>query len=94
MVLQGEIRVRLQTVKMLAAQSCPALYDSMDCSPPGSSAHGILQSTILDWVAISFSKGSSDQGTETESPASQADSLVAQTVENLSDIHFQIIKMK
>ena len=47
------------------------------------------------WVgAISFSRGSSDPGTETESPASQADSLVAQTVENLSDIHFQIIKMK
>ena len=31
--------------------------DSMDCCPPGSSVHGILQARILDWVAISFSKG-------------------------------------
>ena len=33
--------------------------DPMDCSPPGSSAHGISQARILEWVAISFSKGSS-----------------------------------
>ena len=31
----------------------------MDCSPPGSSVHGILQARILEWVAISFSRGSS-----------------------------------
>jgi len=36
-------------------QSCPTLCDSMDCSPPGSSVHGILQARILEWVAISFS---------------------------------------
>ena len=41
------------------AQSCPTLCDPMDCSPPGSSAHGILQARILEWVAISFSRGSS-----------------------------------
>ena len=35
------------------------LYDTMDCSPPGSSVHGILQARILEWVAISFYKGSS-----------------------------------
>ena len=34
-------------------------YDPMDCSPPGSSVHGILQARILEWVAISFSRGSS-----------------------------------
>ena len=33
--------------------------DPMDCSPPGSSVHGILQARILEWVAISFSRGSS-----------------------------------
>ena len=38
-------------------QSCPALCDPMDCSLPGSSAQGIFQSTILEWVAISPSKG-------------------------------------
>ena len=40
-------------------QLCPTLCDPMDCSPPGSSIHGILQSTILEWVVISFSRGSS-----------------------------------
>ena len=41
------------------AQSCPTLCDPMDCSLPGSSVHGILQARILEWVAISFSRGSS-----------------------------------
>ena len=41
------------------AQSCPTLCDPMDCSPPGSSVRGILQARILEWVAISFSRGSS-----------------------------------
>ena len=40
------------------AQSCPTLYDPMDCSLSGSSLHGILQARILEWVAISFSRGS------------------------------------
>ena len=35
------------------------MSDPMDCSPPGSSVHGIFQARILEWVAISFSKGSS-----------------------------------
>ena len=35
-------------------QSCPTLWDPMDCSPLGSSVHGILQARILEWVAISF----------------------------------------
>ena len=42
---------------MLVAQSCPTFCSPMDCSPPGSSVHGILQARILEWVAISFSKG-------------------------------------
>ena len=40
-------------------QSCPTLCNPMDCSPLGSSVHGILQARILEWVAISFSRGSS-----------------------------------
>ena len=40
-------------------QLCLTLCDPMDCSPPVSSAHGILQARILEWVAISFSRGSS-----------------------------------
>ena len=46
-------------VKVLVTQSCLTLCDTMDCSPPGSSVHGILQARILEWVAISFSRGSS-----------------------------------
>ena len=41
------------------AQSCLTLGDPMDCGPPGSSVHGILQARILEWVAISFSRVSS-----------------------------------
>ena len=40
-------------------QSCPTLCDPVDCSPPDSSIHGIFQVRILEWVAISFSRGSS-----------------------------------
>ena len=38
------------------AQSCPTLCDLVNCSPPGSSVHGIFQAQILDWIAISFSR--------------------------------------
>ena len=41
------------------AQSCLTLCDPMACSPPGSSVHGISQAKILEWVAISSSRGSS-----------------------------------
>ena len=37
------------------AQSCPTPRDTMDCSPPGSSSHGICQARVLEWVAIAFS---------------------------------------
>ena len=40
-------------------QWCPTLWDPMDCSPPSSSVHGVLQARKLGWVAISFSRGSS-----------------------------------
>ena len=43
---------------MLVSQSWPTLCDPTDCSPPGSSVHGILQVRILEGVAISFSRGS------------------------------------
>ena len=40
-------------------QLCLTLCNPMDCGPPGSSVHGILQARILEWVAIPFSRGSS-----------------------------------
>ena len=42
-----------------SAQSCLTLGDPVDCSPPGSSVHGILQARRLEWVAMPFSRGSS-----------------------------------
>ena len=44
---------------LLLLQRAQLFCDSMDCSPPGSSVHGIVQASLLEWVAISFSRGSS-----------------------------------
>ena len=46
-------------------QSCPTFCDPMDCSPPGSCVHWILQARILDWVAMLFSRGSSQPRDQT-----------------------------
>ena len=46
-------------------QSCLTLCDPMDCSPPGSSVHGVFQARILEWGAISFSRGSSQPRDQT-----------------------------
>ena len=45
-----------------AAQSCPTLSNPKDCSPPGSSVHGIFQARVLEWVAIAFSNTAKDVG--------------------------------
>ena len=50
------------------AQSCLTLCNLIDCSPPGSSARGILQARILEWVVISFSGDLPNPGTEPASP--------------------------
>ena len=55
-------------------QSCLTLCDLMDCSPPGSPVHGILQARKLEWVAMSFSRESSAD------PALQTDSLPPRTL--------------
>ena len=65
----------MKSEKILLAQSCLTPCDPMDLSLLGSSVHRILQARILEWVAISFSRGSSSPGIEPRSPASQADSL-------------------
>ena len=49
----------------LVAKSCSTLCDPMDCSPPGSSVHGISQARILEWIVISFSRGSSQPRDQT-----------------------------
>ena len=52
------------TLPFLFTQSRPTLSNTMDCSPPGSCVHGISQASILESVAISFSRGSSLQGSK------------------------------
>ena len=46
----------MQESESEVTQSCPTLTDPMDCSPPGSSIHGIFQARVLEWGAIAFSK--------------------------------------
>ena len=62
-------------VCVLVTQSCLTLCDPVDCSPPGSSVHGIFQARVLEWIAISFSRGSFNPGIEPGSPELKADSL-------------------
>ena len=54
------------------AQSCPTLCNPLDCSPPGSSVHGIFQARILEWVACPPPGDLSDPGIEPESSMSPA----------------------
>ena len=64
-------------VKVLVAQSCPTLCDSMHCSPLGSPDHGTLEARILEWVAMFFSRGSSRPRDQPQSPAFQVDPLLS-----------------
>ena len=58
--VKGNILVEnFMCVQAKSIQSCPTLCNPMDCSPPGSSVHGILQASILEGIAISSSRGSS-----------------------------------
>ena len=59
-------------MKVLAAKSYLNLCDSMDCSPPGFSIHGILQARIVEWVAMRCSGDLPDPGIEPVSPMSPA----------------------
>ena len=63
-----DLKLNIQKTKIMAfgpisdsevTQSCLTLCDPIDCSLPGSSVHGIFQAIVLEWVAISFSRGSS-----------------------------------
>ena len=57
--LLPSILKELLKVNVSVSQSCLTLCDPMDCSPPDFSVHRILQARILEWVAVSFSRGSS-----------------------------------
>ena len=57
--VRAKIYIHLSLQELKHTESCPTFCDPMDCSPPVSSIHGIFQARILEWVAISFSRGSS-----------------------------------
>ena len=69
-----------------ATQSYPTLCNSIDCSPPGSSVHGILQARIQEWVAIPFSGDLPDPGIEPRSLALQADSSSSEPPEKPREV--------
>ena len=63
----GEIYTReLWCASAKLLQLGPTLCDPVDCSPPGSSVHEILQARILEWVAMPFSRGSSQPRDQTQ----------------------------
>ena len=83
-------------VCVLVTQSCPTLCDPMDCSPPGSSAHGILQARILECVACPPSGDLPDPGIEPASlmsPALQALPLAppGKPSPSISEVYFLIV---
>ena len=56
----------LLIIESKVTQSCPTLCEPVDCGPPGSSIPGILQERLLEWVAISFSRGFSQPRDRTQ----------------------------
>ena len=75
------------------AQLCLTLRNLMDCSVLGSSVHGILQARILEWVAISFSRGSfQPRDCEPGSPTLQADSIPSEPPGKLIFLWYRSLK--
>ena len=63
---------------VLITQSCPTLYNPMDCSPPDSSVHGVLQARILEWEPFPSPGELPNPGVEPGSPVLWADSLLSE----------------
>ena len=78
------------TVKVMVAQPCPTLCDPMDCSPPGSSVHGILQARILEWEPCPSPGDLPDPGIKPWSPALEADCLPSEPagIQRSTDLNF------
>ena len=68
MFMDGQAQTDQCVLYAKSLQSCPTLCDAMDCSPPGSSVHGIFQARILEWVAMPSSRGSSQPRDPTRNP--------------------------
>ena len=86
LVTQADTKMK----KSFVAQSCWTLCDPKDGSPPGSSVLGIVQASILEWVTIPFSRGSSQLRIEPRPPALWEDSLSSEPLPKLIwTIYFQ-----
>ena len=72
-------------VCVLVTQSCLTFCDPMDCSSPGSSVHGVLQAKMLEWVALTFSRASSQPRDRTQVSWLQADSLLSESLRHTVD---------
>ena len=70
--------MNLNEVHVSVGQSYPSLCEVMDCIPPVSSFHVLFQARILEWIAISFSRGLPNPGIKPKSPALQADALTSE----------------
>ena len=79
-----------EKVKMLVTQVCPPLCDSMDCSPPGSSVHGILWTRILKWLPFPSPGDLPRSGIEPESPVLASVSFTTEPPEKPMDTHTNI----
>ena len=78
-------------IVVLVSQVCPTLCDPMNCSPPGSSVHGILQAGILEWLPCPPPGDLPDSGIKPRSPALQVDSLPFEPLGNSIFIKKKII---
>ena len=81
-------------IYLISITQSPTLWDPMDCSQPGSSFHGILQARILEWVAMSFSRGSSHPGIQPRSPTLQADFLLSEPSGKPRDLYLKNTDLK
>ena len=88
--MASEMDICLLKSESEVAQSCPTLCDPVNCSLPGSSLYGILQARVLEWVAISFSRGSSNSGIEPRSSAFQADALTSEPPGTLDCLNLKL----
>ena len=88
------VNVLITFFLLLHAQSCLTLCDALDYSPPDSSVHGISQARILEWVIISYVRGSSQPRDWTCISCTADDSLPLSHWEALSQLYLALIEGK
>ena len=86
----GKKRKTLNHIWVKVAQSCPTLCDPMGYSLPGSSVHGIFQATILEWIAISFSRRPSQPRNRTQVPCFTGSFFIVWIIREAYPIWYQL----